>query len=249
MVVAIIIVGVRSIISESARSKHAKEAYDNMIVKSEVERLEAKKGSYMENKVLIDIKPLDGYIIDKTNKGHFMADVVYEDGTNEKLEWSDVDLNTKSILSFDTEKNVSEVTLKYFNGRIITIEQYKDEWKAAEEEAKKKAEEEAKKRQEEEEARKAEIEKNRYEKISDDGFIQKWRIYVEQGKTLQIYGEAGSSLGINVYNESDTLLYTDTVSAGHYEKDYVLSYKYNGYYYVELVYNKYHDYKFNFRVI
>lgn len=112
----------------------------------------------------------------------------------------------------------------------------------------KKAAEEVMAKQKEDDLLREQIEKNRYEKISDIDNTQTWRVYVESGKSLRIYGEAGGQLVIIISDESGDPLVSDMLWAGTYDKSYILNERYNGYYTVELSYISNYKYDWSFQV-
>lgn len=166
--------------------------------------------------------------------------------------------NYKIVLSYE-DKNGERVELNPIPIEITTgfldINEAKteyDQYIAKKEEGIKveneKKEEEKKKQQEAEKPIQENTVTDRFVKVSDDGFTQVWRIYVEAGRTLSIHGNAGSKLGITVKDESGNLIDFRLVNAGQYDEYFVPSTRYNGYYTIELDYIRSYRYSWKFNV-
>ncbi|WP_160680800.1 hypothetical protein [Clostridium sp. C8-1-8] len=112
----------------------------------------------------------------------------------------------------------------------------------------KKASEEAMAKQKENDLLTEQTEKNRFVKVSSKDNTETWRVYVEAGKSLRIYGDAGNQLVIIIGDESGNPLVSDMLWEGAYDRSYTLNERYNGYYNVEFSYISNYKYNCKFQV-
>ncbi|WP_106058107.1 hypothetical protein [Clostridium vincentii] len=262
MVIAIVFIVIASVNASNKHEKSKLNTYNNIIITSNIEGLEITKEPFDPDRLSVIVKLKEGYV--QSNNSVAIKDLILEasikyPNKTREVYWNEALLRSDGIgVAFDKYSGAESIVLTKYTG-IITTEAQKEAQKEKDKKqkleddaiarAKQQSDAIARTKQEADDKVMAEqIEKNRYEKISDIDNTQTWRVYVEAGRDLGIYGNAGNQLVIIIRDESGNPLVSDMLWNGAYDKSYTLSNIYNGYYTVELSYISQYVYNWKFQV-